>query len=170
MLNQKKQRGVTLIELVITVVVLAIIIAFAVPSYQQMAAKSAIRAASQDLRSALSETRAEALGQRKAVALESTSGTCGEAEVEGWAHGWEFTNFTNDKRQWRVEHCYIEITVTPSDTDSITFLRSGFYKKASSDDEGAEFCISSPRANNYVHKVKVSVNGQINVRHASTCG
>jgi|SRR5699024_2141291 len=168
MQNKKKQQGVTLIELVVVVVVLAIMVAVAVPSYQQMAAKSAIRSASQDLRSALSEARTEALAQRKAVSLESTKGTCDGEEVEGWAHGWQLATYTGDVRSWRVTHCHIKVQLVPA-ADLITFLRSGFYKKVGNETNGAEFCISSPRAKNYVHKISVGINGQVHVGHASGC-
>lgn len=168
MQKNKKQQGVTLIELVVAVAVLAIMVAVAVPSYQQMVAKSAIRSVSQDLRSALSEARAEALGQRKAITLTSTEGTCAGEEVEGWAHGWQFTTYTDEVHSWRVTNCHINVELAPAATE-LTFLRSGFYKKTNNDDKGAEFCVSSPRAKNYVHKISVGINGQVHVSHASVC-
>lgn len=68
-MNQFKQKGVTLVELVIGVAILAIVSAIAVPSYTEFIANSQIRSTTESIRNGLQVARAEAVKRNATVAF-----------------------------------------------------------------------------------------------------
>lgn len=64
-----KQNGVTLVELVIGVAILAIVSAIAVPSYTEFIANSQIRSTTESIRNGLQVARAEAVKRNATVAF-----------------------------------------------------------------------------------------------------
>lgn len=89
------ERGVTLIELVITVIVAAILLAIAIPSFNRLFEKNRLKGAAERLASEIQYARAEALERRAPVSVaikagsdwcigltDDTSGTCDCATVD----------------------------------------------------------------------------------------
>lgn len=66
----QKQKGFSLIELVIVIVLLGILASFAIPSYQQMIQNSMIRGATDAIMAGFQVARGEAVGRNKPVQLE----------------------------------------------------------------------------------------------------
>lgn len=91
-LNQKQQRlsvrGLTLIELMVTIAILAILLSVAVPSFQAMIASSRLTSASNDLLVTLAQARSNAIrvGNRVTVCMSSDGATC--TTSGGWEQGW----------------------------------------------------------------------------------
>jgi type IV fimbrial biogenesis protein FimT len=81
-------RGMTMIELMTAMLILAILMGLAVPSFRQFAADSRAQAASSDLTTALSTARSEALKRStRVIACATTDGTtC--ANSTDWTTGW----------------------------------------------------------------------------------
>ena len=77
-------RGFTLVELMITLVILAILIGIAVPSYRSTIADQRVRAAMSDLHTALVLARSEAVKRNRQVTLSPAGG--------GWNAGWSIAN------------------------------------------------------------------------------
>lgn len=78
-----RQRGLTLIELLITLAVAAVLAGLAVPSYAALMQRLASETAARQLFSALSLARAHALSTRQAVVVCPGRGHCsGEAQWE----------------------------------------------------------------------------------------
>jgi type IV fimbrial biogenesis protein FimT len=75
--------GFTLVELMITLSVAAILAAVAVPSYRSFIGSQRVRAASFDMTSVLLQARSEALKRNRAVTITATGGS--------WQNGWEMT-------------------------------------------------------------------------------
>ena len=75
-----RQRGLTLIEFIVTLFVAAVLLAVAVPNFQKLVAAQRLRAASYNLVSDLVLARSEALKRRATVQLLPSAG--------GWAGGW----------------------------------------------------------------------------------
>lgn len=75
--------GFTLVELMISLSVAAILAAVAVPSYRTFISSQRIRAASYDITSVLLQARSEALKRNRAVTIAATGGN--------WQNGWEMT-------------------------------------------------------------------------------
>lgn len=78
------QLGFTLIELMVGLIVLAILIAFAVPSYQSLIAEQRVRATVSDLHSALALARSEAIKLNRQITLVPAD--------EGWSSGWRIAS------------------------------------------------------------------------------
>lgn len=64
--NRRFTQGVTLIELVVTIAVLAIVVAFAVPSYQDLSQRRALQGVANGIMSAIAVAKEEAI-KRDAV-------------------------------------------------------------------------------------------------------
>jgi len=85
-----RQRGLTLIELMVTLSVLALLAMVATPSFRSQLAASALTSATTELQSTLARTRADAvrLGSRVSVCASGGSSTaCGDASTT-WNNGW----------------------------------------------------------------------------------
>ena len=76
-----KSKGITLIELLVAVSILGIIAAIAVPSFSNMMKANRLTATSNELLSAISTARSEAIKQRKPVSLVPRGGS--------WIDGWD---------------------------------------------------------------------------------
>lgn len=74
------QRGFTLVELVMTLVVLAILAAFAYPAMREFGVRANVSSTTNDLVVALNLARSEALKRGRQVAVIATSGS--------WTSGW----------------------------------------------------------------------------------
>lgn len=79
-------RGFTLIELMVAVAVLAVLMTVAVPSYQRMVLNNRMAAQANDLISALSLGRSEAVKRAANVTVCASSN--GAACTGTWAQGW----------------------------------------------------------------------------------
>lgn len=85
-----RQRGLTLIELMVTLSVLALLAMVATPSFRAQLAASALTSATTEMQSTLARTRADAvrLGSRVSVCASGGSETaCGDASA-AWHNGW----------------------------------------------------------------------------------
>jgi type IV fimbrial biogenesis protein FimT len=81
-------RGFTLIELMVTISILAILLAIAIPSFQGLIASSRLTSAHNDLLSALAQARSNAIkvGNRVTVCMSANGTSC--ASTGGWEQGW----------------------------------------------------------------------------------
>jgi type IV fimbrial biogenesis protein FimT len=81
------QRGFTLIELMFAMVLAAILLALAVPAFQDARAKSQVKAAATDISAALATARSESIrrGKRVVVCPSTDGATCADEE---WDKGW----------------------------------------------------------------------------------
>jgi type IV fimbrial biogenesis protein FimT len=88
-----RSRGFTIIEFAITLAIVGILVAIALPSFMGMLANSQVRAVSSQLNAALGTARAEALRTRTAVTIcaKSTADQCkasSAAAANAWNDGW----------------------------------------------------------------------------------
>jgi type IV fimbrial biogenesis protein FimT len=81
-------RGMTMIELMTAMLILAILMGLAVPSFRQFAADSRAQAASSDLTTALATARSEAVKRSTRVIACSTSNGITCANSTNWSTGW----------------------------------------------------------------------------------
>lgn len=90
MLRHHPARGLTLVELLMGLVVLAILLAIAVPSFQAQMAASQLNSATSALMGSLMQTRAQAirLGQRVTLCRSNDQANCDNDRTRGWETGW----------------------------------------------------------------------------------
>ncbi len=84
----KKQIGFTLIELMTTMAILAIIVSYAAPSFKGMFEQKNIPGIARQFENSIKLARTEAINRNTTIEIRSTSGTT------DWSQGWylEFTN------------------------------------------------------------------------------
>jgi type IV fimbrial biogenesis protein FimT len=82
--------GVTLIELMVGVALLAILMAVAAPNFQGMTASSRLTSASNELLGSLQQARAQAIrtGSRVTVCRSTDGAQCDTTAGVGWERGW----------------------------------------------------------------------------------
>ena len=87
-------KGLTLIELMITISILAILLALAVPSFQSMIASSSLTTTTNDLVNTLAQARSNAIrrGGRVTVCKSANGTQC--ATTGNWEQGWIVFNDT----------------------------------------------------------------------------
>lgn len=84
-------RGVTLIELLVTMIIMVVLASIAVPSFQRQMAASRLNGAANELMASLTRTRAESmrLGSRvTACKSEGSQTACSSSGTAGWEGGW----------------------------------------------------------------------------------
>ena len=90
--QHRKDRGFTMIELMISVLILGILASIAVPNYSSFVANQRVKTASFDVMSAVALARSEALKRNTDVTITPTTGT-------NWASGWSVAAGTTLNQQ-----------------------------------------------------------------------
>lgn len=84
-MRKSRQQGFTLVEMMITIVVLAILLGLAIPSFRSLLASQKVKTAASTMQAFLNITRAEALKRNASVTL--APNTAGQ-----WNSGWKITD------------------------------------------------------------------------------
>jgi type IV fimbrial biogenesis protein FimT len=86
-MDRSQQRGFTLFELMVSIMILALLVGLAVPTFKSITANSRTSAATNNLASALAVSRSEALRQSTTVSIcpSDDQATC---DVTDWTKGW----------------------------------------------------------------------------------
>lgn len=106
--RRDRQRGLTLIEFLVTMMVAAVLLGLAVPGFQQLVSAQRLRAASFNLVTDLMLARSEAVKRRVAVQIVPAA--------DGWGQGWS-VQFPGGTLARRDGHG-VEVTTAPA---QITF-------------------------------------------------
>lgn len=138
-------RGFTLVELAVTVSIVAVLSVLAAPGFRELIASQRVQAAAMDIYTGLIRTRSEALKENADVTLSSTSGDT------SWSGGWKVSDGTTD---FEKRDASTNITLTGSVT-SVTYRTSGRISAGTI----ATFNISAPGTTT-VRCVKVNLSGQ----------
>ena len=112
-LARRSARGFTMMELVVTVSLAAILGTIAVPAFNGMIATQRARTFAADMYAALAKTRSEALTLNNNVTLQANAG--------GWANGWQILDANNNVLDNHA--AATGVTVTP--TATVTYRASG---------------------------------------------
>ena len=178
---QSSQRGVTLLELMITIAIVAILIAIAVPGMQDISRRSKQRNAIGDMSSMLARARSEAATRYKPITICASTGGSVCDNSTAWGRGWLMFvddgsggGTVNDKqRQTGEEIIKVGASVPAPDTivalnfstgsgNAITFLGGGLLESTTGG--VLRYCSYSGSAGT-MQAVTVNASGQ--VRYAS---
>lgn len=99
----KKHAGITLIELMIVIAILAVIAGLAAPSFNQMIRSSRVSTASNELLAAMQLARAEAIKQRRQITVcrRNAAGSACDGDAD-WSAGWLVQGPTGVIRVWEA--------------------------------------------------------------------
>lgn len=92
--HHNQARGFTLLELMITIAILAILLAIAVPSFQSLMASNRLTGATNEFIAAINTARAEAIRRGQRVTLCTSSSGTGCTATD-WHTGWILFNDTD---------------------------------------------------------------------------
>lgn len=128
--NRKSaSHGFTLVELLVTVAVLAVVLGIAVPSYQSFISRNRLAATTNELVSALALARSEAVKRAKPVSVVSAD----------WSAGWE-VSVDEDGTVLRVYQANTQggadITADANFSSYIRYLPSGASEGSGGDGNG----------------------------------
>lgn len=147
----ENQYGFTLIELIITMAILAVVIGMAVPSFQSLSAEQRVKAASESLAMSILFARSEAIKRRAGVDVSQLDSS--------WNNGWEVKQGTNVLRKDSVSG----VTITGISNSSLSLNRNGRLSSAFS----FVICDSAGKATKRV--LAVSIGGQTRVSKGGSC-
>lgn len=128
---KKKNNGFTLVELIITMVILGILTMIAIPSFRNFTRSSQVTSAVNDLVSALNFARSEALtrGTEVTVCKSANQITCTTAG--NWDQGWIVYVGEATVDELLRSHPAISTNVTMTDgPNRMTYASSGFFSGA----------------------------------------
>ena len=110
------ERGFTLLELLISFLLLAVFTAIAVPSFQAFIARNKVKSASEQLQAALFYARSEAVKRSQTIKLSCKSGGCQQ--------GWVVATIASPTIQLAVQNAFNDNYLTISG-DSASINRNG---------------------------------------------
>jgi type IV fimbrial biogenesis protein FimT len=139
------QAGFTLVELAVTVSIIAVLSFIAAPAFSELIANQRVQAAAMDVFTGLVRTRSEALKQNVSVQITTLSGTT------SWSGGWKVTDGTTD---FETRGASSNVVMTGS-AKTVTYNTNGRLSPGST----PTFAISAP-GTSAVRCVKVNTSGQ----------
>lgn len=149
MQQTNKNQGFTLIELMVTIAVMAIIAMMAAPSFGNLIQKQNLNRSTQELIGQLNNARSKAVLERRPVKVQLNSLAADTPAQLNWA--------SQDKA----------ILKSGSPTE-ITFLLSGGVKNFAADINGKPFIICNESGGNKSKNISISLMGTIHVTEG-TC-
>lgn len=117
----QKQHGVTLIELMVTISVLAVLTALAAPSFTPLIERWRVRGAVEDLQTTLYHARSEAIKRGGGVTITAID--------DDWSKGWTVEDANDEEVQNTGERTGVSISIA-GDVTKLTFDRWGVVSPA----------------------------------------
>lgn len=156
------QRGFTLIELMVTIAVFAVILAFALPSFNDMTLGSKLRSQANDLVAGAVLARSEAIKRNQSVLLCASSN--GTSCTGAWSDGWiVMSGATVIMSHPAAENGFL---ITSAQT-SFTFQPTGAGVTPTPSAPTFVVCRATPSVGGQEREVTISVTGRASVEQTS---
>lgn len=153
-LEVKRGGGFTLVELLIAVVVVGVLLSLAAPSFSGFIANQQVKTASNDLFSAFTYARSEAVKRNQSASLQAIGGD--------WVNGWRVVFDGATLRQWDAPGgIAVSATVT-----TVSFLGNG--RTSASAALVFSLCDEQGRADVAKREVRVDMSGLAGVQRAGS--
>jgi type IV fimbrial biogenesis protein FimT len=124
------QFGVTLIELMVAVAILAIVTAVALPAFQTSVANNRVKGQANDLLTAFSLAKSEAVKRNTSVYVCPSNSDSTLCSGTNWSTGWIVTTSSSTTTAGTVVRAFSTLsggtTVQPANVSAIEFSGSGF--------------------------------------------
>ncbi|MEE9412217.1 MAG: GspH/FimT family pseudopilin [Methylococcales bacterium] len=173
-LNRQKADGFTIIELLVTMSIAAILLAIGVPSFQTMVQNRRIEISQLTLETDLEMARSEAMTRNQPVVLcrhngeTATPTAC--STTANWQDGWVIFIDTNGDDKVDTDEL---LRVTPSLGAGLTFAynkpKITFTSRGFASGSNGTFMICDDRGNQYGYNLVVSNTGFSHVEAATGC-
>jgi len=155
--SRQKIQGFTLVELLVTVTLVGIIAAYAVPAFQDTIARSKVTATANSLAGALNYARGEAIDSGQQIAVRpKTSGT------DGWEIVQDPTGTPVIIKEFQLTSS--TVTISTSLTD-VTYEPTGFRTAGSVQDD----LLIEDSSTSTSRRVCVSLSGSVRVIKTGVC-
>jgi type IV fimbrial biogenesis protein FimT len=172
-LSYSQQKGFTMVELMVTLVVAAVVLTIAIPSFQNMIRSSLLASGAENLTASLNLARAKAIMARRDVRMcPSTDGTsC--ASGGSWTGGWIiFVDEDGNGSPASTElfqargamDSRISLTPPTDFTQSIEFKPTGIVYGNGNPGKNGTFTLCSGDYHKYSRLVSISASGRVTTR------
>ncbi|ERP86869.1 MAG: GspH/FimT family pseudopilin [Pseudomonadales bacterium] len=146
----KQESGFTIVELVVSLLVLGVLLAFAIPSYQGVIASNALRTSTADLITALNLAKMQSVSLRQQVTVAPV--TAGD-----WESGWVVTYPAGSEEKNQTFLPAQDVAITQTQGANNPVFRSDGYTT----NTPAAFQLCNPKAGDTGRLISVSVVGRI---------
>jgi type IV fimbrial biogenesis protein FimT len=176
--------GFTMIELMVVVVVMAVLLGVAVPSFQAVMNANRLAGASNELMASLQTARMEAVKRNARVGLclskgsNSTAPVCSNDDVDGWI---VFVDASKDDKydsgtdtllrtSTAASNVVVTASATPATAGAIVFRADGFARKKKDSADllygTIDMCIKTRRPPENVRHVIIAAGSRVSVESA----
>lgn len=161
---RETQTGFTLIELMVTIVVLAIVVSIAVPSFQKLLASNNVAFDRDEFFSMLMLARSEAIKNGQAVTICKSSGGSACDNSLSWSSGWLM--FADDNRDGSLTGSEKVLRTTSAVDGGVTVSHSAGADVVTFESRGlllagaGEFTFTHPSDSTLSRKVSLTVTGR----------
>ncbi len=142
--------GFTIVELLVTIAILAVLMGLAAPAYQSFIKNNCMIATSTSLVTAFQLARSEAIKRREEISVSATGGS--------WGNGWQVEQGTTILQRFLREGCSVTTITEASGETEFTYSPTGLV------DDDADFSICDDRDNTQAvspgRQVSISLTGR----------
>lgn len=153
-----RTKGFTLLELMVTIAIVAILLAIGVPSFQSFIMNNRLTAQANDFVSALNLARSEAIKRASAISITATSSTASNEFGNGWS-----VKVTSNNEVLRT-HDTLQGSNTLDSVDNVTTIQ---FQSTGTIGANRTFNLCDSRKTG--RQIIISTTGRVNMNSNFTC-
>jgi type IV fimbrial biogenesis protein FimT len=168
-----RQNGITLLELLVTMAIVAVLLATAVPSFRSYVQNQELRGAAGALASDLYYARNAAVDRGARVTVCPGDARSGCRDLPAWEDGWIVFGDDNGDRRWQAEEPLLRVSPMLegiSARSSRARRQLSFFPNGSAPGSNVTVRLCDDRGPAHGRQVRVSLSGRIRTTSASEDG